>query len=73
MFPQDKKIFNILLEIVSEAVIIVDDVRMFGKGPNKGTEICDWEDINLENTLKIVKFLFKFLTISFNKKLTTSL
>ena len=25
MFPQDKKIFNILLEIVSEAVIIVDN------------------------------------------------
>jgi hypothetical protein len=53
--PLYEELNHIISHHKDEAVIIVDDVRMFGKGPNKGTEICDWEDINLENTLKIVK------------------
>ena len=38
-----------------EAVIIVDDIRLFGMGPNKGNCLENWEEINIENTLKIVK------------------
>ena len=54
-----------------EAIIIVDDVRLFGKGPNKGTEICNWEEINIENILKIVKDRMTnhyFLPSSLNKE-----
>jgi hypothetical protein len=37
------------------AIIIIDDVRLFGKGPNIGNEVCNWEDINISNILKIVE------------------
>jgi hypothetical protein len=37
-----------------KAVIICDDRRLFGRGPSKGTEICDWEGISDEAIIKIV-------------------
>ena len=38
-----------------KCLIIVDDVRLFGMGPNVGNEVCNWEDINVSNILKIAE------------------
>jgi hypothetical protein len=37
-----------------QSIIIIDDVRLFGKGPNKGNEICNWEDINTEKIISLM-------------------
>lgn len=51
-------LYEELEQIVSlfkeKAVIIIDDFRLFGTGPNKNGDVCDWEDINLMNVVKIV-------------------
>ena len=52
--PLYEEISSIISSHKDEVIIIVDDVRLFGKGPNKGTDICNWEEINIENILKIV-------------------
>lgn len=55
--PLYEELTSIMLNHTDEAVIIVDDVRLFGMGPNNKDkyDICNWEEINIENTLKIVK------------------
>jgi hypothetical protein len=37
-----------------KCIIIVDDCRLFGKGPSYNNEVCNWEDINATNILSLV-------------------
>lgn len=39
-----------------KAVIIIDDVRLFGKGPSNGLNKEQWEDISIEKVLDKVHF-----------------
>ena len=41
----------------NKAIIIIDDCRLFGLGPNttNGKEPCNWEDINIDTILNLVK------------------
>ena len=55
--PLYEELNSIMSNHIDEAIIIVDDVRMFGRGPNNKDkyDICNWEEINIEDVLKIVK------------------
>lgn len=53
--PLYEELYNIINFHKENAIVIIDDVRLFGKGPNKGNETCDWEDINIDCILNIVK------------------
>jgi hypothetical protein len=53
--PLFEEIENIKLYHKDEAIIIIDDVRLFGKGPTKLNEVCDWEDISSEKILEIIQ------------------
>lgn len=53
--PLYEELNNIMMNHEDEAIIIVDDVRLFGMGPNIGNEICDWEDINVDTIIEIVE------------------
>ena len=46
---------NIITEkLKGYAIIIIDDARLFGKGPNNSDIKVDWEAITLDNILKTV-------------------
>jgi hypothetical protein len=55
--PLYEELTSIMLHHKDEAIIIVDDVRLFGKGPNNKDkyDVCNWEEINIENILEKVK------------------
>ena len=55
--PLYEEINSIISNHKDEAIIIIDDVRLFGMGPNNKTkyQLCNWEDINIKNILKISK------------------
>jgi len=52
--PLYEELQSIMTELKQKAIVIIDDVRLFGKGPNKGNEVCNWEDINTSRILEIV-------------------
>uniref|UniRef100_A0A6C0JBQ9 Methyltransferase n=1 Tax=viral metagenome TaxID=1070528 RepID=A0A6C0JBQ9_9ZZZZ len=52
--PLYEELENIVKYCKHNCIIIIDDVRLFGKGPNKGNEVCNWENISVDNVLKIV-------------------
>ena len=64
---------SIILNHNDEAIIIIDDARLFGMGPNNKNKlgVCNWEDINTKNILKIVKdrmMKHYFLPSNFDKE-----
>ena len=50
---EELTLINTLYE--NEGIIIIDDCRLFGKGPSFNNEVCNWEDINKENIISIIK------------------
>ena len=53
--PLYEELHNIISKHTDEAIIIIDDIRMLGKGPNNGNQICNWEEINLKKMMEIVQ------------------
>ena len=46
---------NVIMSTYKQkGIIIIDDVRLFGSGPNVNDEPCNWEDISVGNVLSIV-------------------
>jgi hypothetical protein len=57
--PLYEEISNINLHHKDDAIIIVDDVRLFGEGPTCGNEICNWEDITCNEIFKLIETRIK--------------
>lgn len=53
--PLYNELHNIMLYHKNEAIVIIDDFRLFGKGPSFGNEIVNWENMNLNDVLQVVK------------------
>jgi hypothetical protein len=57
--PLLEEIADINLYHKDDAIIIIDDVRLFGKGPNKKTDLCNWEDITCEKIFENISLRIK--------------
>ena len=53
--PLYEELSSIMKLHEDEAIIIIDDVRLFGFGSHLNKNVCNWVDINLQNILKTVK------------------
>jgi hypothetical protein len=51
--PLYEELENIITYFKKSAVIIIDDLSLFGTGPSTSTDICNWEDISEDNIIKI--------------------
>ena len=52
--PLYEELYNIINFFENKAIIIIDDFRLFGKGPKTNNETVNWEDINKNKVLDIV-------------------
>jgi hypothetical protein len=53
--PLLEEISDINLYHQDSAIIVIDDVRLFGMGPNKNNEVCNWEDISSNKVIELIK------------------
>jgi len=53
--PLYEELASIVAYHADATIVVIDDVRLFGKGPSFGNEVCDWEKINVANILELVK------------------
>lgn len=52
--PLDEEISMIINNLEGSGIIIIDDFRLFGLGPNNSNEITNWEKINKSTILNLI-------------------
>jgi hypothetical protein len=52
--PLYEELGAIVTHHAGAAIVVIDDVRLFGKGPSFGNEVCDWESISEDRVLALV-------------------
>lgn len=57
--PLIEELTTINEKFKNSGIIIIDDRRLFGMGPNKKNEICNWEDISDINIVGCLKSRIK--------------
>ncbi len=52
--PLIEEVESIFKNLKQKCIIIIDDVRLFGKGPRFNNEVCNWEEISVEKIKNIL-------------------